>query len=57
MGSIGYWDQIYPDWPVPNNSFLLNFTLKLICLTFVQMLIKRSVGYWNQFKAVPNLSH
>ena len=46
MGSIGYWDQIYPDWPVPNNSFLPNFTLKLICLLL-------SVGYWNQLVPVP----
>ena len=23
MKSIGYWDQIYPDWQVPNYSFVL----------------------------------
>ncbi len=29
MGSIGLWNQIYPDWQVPNNPSMTNFTPKL----------------------------
>ena len=28
MGSIGFWDQIYPNGQVPNNCFIPNFSLK-----------------------------